>query len=59
MRRAIYLIITMALMVICLPLMTVTHAASQVVTLSEGDSLADALAEVPDGGTIWVNPGIC
>ena len=55
MRRAIYLIITMALMVICLPLMTVTHAASQVVTLSEGDSLADALAEVPDGGTIWVN----
>ena len=55
MRRVICLIITMALMVVLLLLSTVASAASQVVTLSEGDSLADALAEVSDGGTIWVN----
>lgn len=55
MKRAISLILVIALMVICLPLGFVSQAASQEVTLSEGGSLGDALTEVADGGTIKVN----
>lgn len=54
MKRVISFIAAMALLVICLPLGTLTRAATQEVTLSEGDSLADALKNVADGGTIKV-----
>ena len=52
MKRVISFIAAMALLVICLPLGTLTRAVTQEVTLSEGGSLANALAEVADGGTI-------
>jgi len=54
MKKVIFFIMAIALVVICLPMGTVTHAASQEVTLSAGGSLADALTEVADGGTIKV-----
>jgi len=54
MKRVISFIAAMALLVICLPLETVTRAASPEVTLPEGGSLTDALAEVANGGTIKV-----
>ena len=55
MKKAISLVITIALMVICLAVGTVAHAASQEVTLSSGGSLSDALTQVADGGTIVVD----
>lgn len=55
MKKVISLVAAIALMIILLPLGTVTQAASQEVTLPEGGSLADALAEVADGGTIYVD----
>ena len=54
MKKVISFIMAITLMVICLSMGAVTHAASQEVTLSAGGSLADALAEVADGGTIKV-----
>lgn len=55
MKKAVSLIVAMVLLIACLPLGIVTHAAAQEVTLSEGGSLADALAEVANGGTIKVD----
>ena len=55
MRKAISLIIAMTLIAVLVMLGTAAYAASEEVTLSAGESLADALAEVADGGTIRVN----
>ena len=54
MKRIISFLIAVAIIAVCLPLGTLTRAASAEVTLSEGGSLADALATVADGGTIRV-----
>ena len=55
MKRAISLVIAIALTVICFVMGTVTYAEIQKVTLSAGDSLSDALTQVADGGKIVVD----
>ncbi len=55
MKRAISLAAVIALMVLCFSMETVVRAGTQEVTLSPGGSLADALDQVADGGTIQVN----
>jgi hypothetical protein len=55
MKRAISLVIAIALTVICFVMGTVTYAEIQKVTLSAGDSLSDALTQVANGGTIVVD----
>ena len=55
MKKTISLVMSMALVVTLLLLGTVAYAAPQEVTLSSGEALSDALAEVADGGTIRVD----
>lgn len=55
MKRVVSLLAAIVLLATLLPLGTVTYAVSQEVTLSAGGSLADALKEVADGGTIRVD----
>ena len=55
MKRTISLVALIALMVICFSMGAVVHAGAQEVTLSAGDSLSDALAQVADGGTIVID----
>ena len=55
MKRAISLVIAVALTVICFVVGTVTYANAQEVTLSAGGSLSDALTQVADGGRIVVD----
>ena len=55
MKKAVSLVIAIALTVVLFCVGTVTHAAIQKITVSPGDSLSDALAQVADGGTIEVD----
>ena len=55
MKKALSLIMVIALVAIILPFALSTNVLAQEVTLSSGDSLADALAQVADGGTIVVD----
>ncbi|MBQ6839951.1 MAG: hypothetical protein IJO45_04605 [Oscillospiraceae bacterium] len=55
MRKAISLIVTMALVVVLAMLSTAAYAAEETVTLSADGALSDALAQVADGGTIVVD----
>lgn len=55
MKRAISLVIAVALTVICFVVGTVTYVNAQEVTLSAGGSLSDALMQVADGGRIVVD----
>ena len=54
MKRTLSWVLVIVLLVACLPLGIMTYAAEQEVTLSSGDSLATALTNVADGGTIRV-----
>ena len=55
MKKALSLMIAIALVAIILPFALSTNVLAQEVTLSSGGSLADALAQVADGGTIVVD----
>ena len=55
MKRTISLVALIALMVICFSMGAVVHAEAQEITLTAGGSLADALAQIADGGTITVD----
>ncbi len=55
MKKALSLMIAIALVAIILPFAFSTNVLAQEVTLSSGGSLADALAQVADGGTIVVD----
>ena len=55
MKRAISLVVAIALTVICFVVGIVAYAETQEVALSAGGSLSDALAQVADGGKIVVD----
>lgn len=55
MKKALSLIMVIALVAVLLPLAFSTNVLAQEVTLSSGGSLTDALAQVADGGTIVVD----
>ena len=55
MKRILSLLVVFSIVLVWMPLGTVARAASQEVTLTSGESLANALAEVADGGTIRVS----
>ena len=55
MKKVISVVAAITLMVICFVMGTAVNAETQEVVLSAGGSLADALTQVSDGGTIFVD----
>ena len=55
MKKVLFLITVIILVAVLLPFALSTNALVQEVTLSSGDSLTDALAQVADGGKIVID----